>query len=118
MTTSQDSAKSATSAMRVSKTLEHSVSSKDNLVILNISGRVDSTTAPKLDELLTEEVTNKSNLVLNCNGLEYVSSACLRILLKTRKRLATQGSMKLKNVNENIMEVFKITGFDKIIAIE
>jgi anti-sigma B factor antagonist len=57
-------------------------------------------------------------LVLDLHGLEYISSAGLRVLLKAQKSMAQKGSMKVLNANETIMEVFEITGFTDILTIE
>lgn len=85
---------------------------------LSISGRLDTSTAPQLDAVITDEIKGTEKLVVDCGALEYVSSAGLRVLLKAHKKLAGAGSMKLTGVNETIMEVFEITGFTDILNIE
>lgn len=85
---------------------------------LNISGRLDTSTAPQLEEVITNEITNVKDLVLDFATLDYVSSAGLRVILKAQKKMNTVGTMKIVNVNESIMEVFNITGFDSILTIE
>ena len=85
---------------------------------LNITGRLDTSTAPQLEEVITNEITNVQDLVLDFATLDYVSSAGLRVILKAQKKMNTVGSMKIVNVNESIMEVFNITGFDSILTIE
>ena len=79
-------------------------------------GRLDTVTAPLLDEFLSEQCKDISALVLNCEKLVYVSSAGLRVLLATQKK--TKGKMKLTHVCELVMEVFEMTGFADILAIE
>lgn len=81
-----------------------------------IEGRLDTVTAPDFDTFVTEKVSNNSILTIDCQGLEYVSSAGLRVLLSAHKK--TKGSMKLKNVCEIVMEVFEMTGFADILVIE
>ena len=85
---------------------------------LKIIGRVDTTTAPKLDAAIDGCAAGIKELVLDCSALEYVSSAGLRVILKAQKIMQRKGSMKLVHVNETIMEVFDITGFADILAIE
>ena len=85
---------------------------------LNISGRLDTSTAPQLEEVITNEIANVKDLVLDFATLDYVSSAGLRVILKAQKKMNTVGTMKIVNVNESIMEVFNITGFDSILTIE
>ena len=87
-------------------------------VALKIIGRLDTTTAPALEAAIDALGAEVGELVLDCGGLEYVSSAGLRVILKAQKRMNAQGSMKLTAVNETIMEVFDITGFADILTIE
>lgn len=83
-----------------------------------LSGRMDTTTAPQLDAELKASLPGVEELVLDFAELSYLSSAGLRVLLGAQKTMARQGSMILKNVNETIMEVFEITGFVDILAIQ
>lgn len=87
-------------------------------VTITLTGRLDTTTAPELEAALNECLTGAKELVIDMKALEYISSAGLRVLLKTQKAMNVQGSMKLINVNDSIMEVFDITGFVDIITIE
>ena len=87
-------------------------------VVLKITGRLDTTTAPELETAVDGCIAGISELVLDCSALEYVSSAGLRVILKAQKAMNDQGSMKLTHVNETIMEVFDITGFADILTIE
>ncbi len=88
-----------------------------NLVICP-QGRLDSSTAPNLDGLVKEQIAGVENLVFDLAGLDYMSSAGLRIILSAQKIMNKQGLMKIKNVNEFIMEVFELTGFVDILTIE
>ena len=85
---------------------------------IEIVGRLDTTTAPELDKTINEDITDVKNLVLNFKGLEYISSAGLRVLLGAQKKMQKIGSMKLINVREEVMEVFEMTGFADILVIE
>ena len=86
--------------------------------IIEIAGRLDTTTAPVLDKAINEELKDVKTLVLDLNGLEYISSAGLRILLNAQKKMQKIGSMKLRHVSETVMEVFEMTGFADILEIE
>ena len=88
------------------------------VTVIELAGRLDTTTAPALDKTISEDIADTTHLVLDIKGLEYVSSAGLRVLLSAQKRLARKGSMKLTNVCEAIMEVFEMTGFADILTIE
>ena len=85
-------------------------------LVVNVSGRLDTSTAPQFEEFFAENFSNASTLTLDCAGLEYVSSAGLRVLLSLQKRM--KAGMKLKNVCELVMEVFEMTGFVDILVIE
>ena len=86
--------------------------------VIEIVGRLDTTTAPALDKTLNEDVRDTKNLVLDMKGLEYISSAGLRVLLGAQKKMQKVGSMKVTNVREEVMEVFEMTGFADILTIE
>lgn len=85
---------------------------------LSLEGRLDTTTAPQLEEEINNCITGLSSLVLDFGGLEYISSAGLRVVLAAQKEMNKHGSMVVRNVCEDIMEVFDITGFVDILTIE
>ena len=87
---------------------------------LNVSleGRLDTTTAPKLEAELKESLNGVTEVVLDFEKLEYISSAGLRVLLSAQKIMNKQGSMKLIHVNDTIQEIFEVTGFSDILTIE
>ena len=87
-------------------------------VTLKVSGRLDTQTAPELENELDTILSGLKELVFDFENLEYVSSAGLRVILKAQKTMNAQGSMKLTGVNDSIMEVFDITGFLDILTIE
>ena len=86
--------------------------------IIELVGRLDTTTAPALDKTINEDIADTKNLVLDVKGLEYISSAGLRVLLGAQKKMQKIGSMKVTNVCEEVMEVFEMTGFADILTIE
>jgi anti-sigma B factor antagonist len=86
--------------------------------VIEIVGRLDTTTAPSLEKTINEDVGDAKNLILDFKGLEYISSAGLRVLLGAQKKMQKIGSMKLVNVSEDVMDVFEITGFADILTIE
>ena len=86
--------------------------------VLKIAGRLDTTTAPQLESELKASMGGVELLVLDFAGLEYLSSAGLRVLLSAQKVMNKQGEMVIKNVNETINEIFEVTGFIDILTIE
>jgi anti-sigma B factor antagonist len=98
--------------MTVTKTLE------DKILNVKVEGRLDTATAPELEKELEEVLGEAEELVFDFEGLEYMSSAGLRILLATQKKMSAKGGMKVTNVNDVISEIFEITGFSDILTIE
>ena len=86
--------------------------------IIEIVGRLDTITAPALDKTINEDIGDTKNLVLDVKGMEYISSAGLRVLLAAQKKMQKIGSMKLIGVCEEVMDVFEMTGFADILVIE
>ena len=91
---------------------------------ISLTGRLDTTTAPQLDDELKTALEGVEKLSFDFSGLEYISSAGLRVLLATQRTMSAQkvmnkqGSMIVKNVSEEISEIFEVTGFVDILTIE
>ncbi len=85
---------------------------------LELEGRLDTVTAPQLEEALKDSTASVKELVFDLTKLEYISSAGLRVLLSMQKIMNKQGEMKILGANENIMEIFEVTGFVDILNIE
>ena len=86
--------------------------------VIELEGRLDTTTAPALDKTITGDIEGTENLVIDFKNLEYISSAGLSVLLSAQKKMQKIGSMKVINVCEAVMEVFEMTGFADILIIE
>lgn len=97
-------------------TITHTI--LDQTLSVELSGRLDTTTAPQLEAFLKEKLANAATLIFDFKALEYISSAGLRVLLSTQKIMNKQGKMILRNVNSEINEIFEITGFSDILTIE
>ena len=97
-------------------TIEKKINAESATLI--VSGRLDTQTAPELENELDSVLSGLKELTFDFANLEYVSSAGLRVILKAQKAMNAQGSMKLTGVNDSIMEVFDITGFLDILTIE
>ena len=90
----------------------------DNEITIAVAGRLDTITAPALEKSIGEYIDGIKTLVLDFKGLEYISSAGLRVLLGAQKKIAKSGVMKLINVCEEVMEVLEMTGFADVLTIE
>ena len=98
--------------------MELSFDIDNTAAVIGVAGRLDTVTAPELEEYISARLGGVETLTLDCAGLEYISSAGLRVLLRTQKKMNTCGTMKLINVSPIIMEIFEITGFSEILTIE
>lgn len=85
--------------------------------LMKIEGRLDTTTAPELEKAINGEGDDLKSLVLDFNGVDYISSAGLRVLLTAQKKMNAQGYMELINVSEAVMDIFEMTGFADILVI-
>lgn len=90
----------------------------ENKLDIALIGRLDTTTAPQLEKELKESLDGVTALQLEFAGLEYISSAGLRVLLAAQKAMNKQGTMVIRHANEDIKEVFDITGFADILTVE
>ena len=83
-----------------------------------VEGRIDTLTAPDLEEQLEPELEDVERLIFDFAELKYISSAGLRVLLSSMKVMDEQGEMIVRNVNSDIMEIFEVTGFADLLNIE
>ena len=91
---------------------------KDGKICYALEGRLDTTTAPELENELKSGLESATELTMDFSGLDYISSAGLRVLLSAHKAMSKKGGMKVTNVNEMVREVFDVTGFSDILDIE
>ena len=86
---------------------------------LAIEGRIDTITSQELDEEINVELGNFDSLIMDFSDLEYISSAGLRVLIATQKKLKADNiPFIIRNVNDTVGEIFRMSGFDKILKIE
>ena len=84
---------------------------------LALEGRLDTTTSPQLESELRGALDGVTELDFDLAGLDYISSAGLRVLLAMQKLMNKQGSMVVRNPNGDVMEIFDVTGFSDILTI-
>lgn len=89
-----------------------------NELKVSVAGRLDTTTAPQLEEELKSSLGGIESLCMDFGALEYISSAGLRVLLAAQKTMNKQGTMVVTGANETIMEIFEVTGFSDILTIQ
>jgi len=95
-------------------TIKKTLNGKDLTIALE--GRLDTMTAPELEKELQSSLDGVNTLTMDFSGLDYISSAGLRVLLSAHKRLSGAGGMKITHVNEIVSEVFEVTGFADILT--
>lgn len=93
-------------------------STENEKLTISLEGRLDTVTAPELEEELKTGLSGVKDLVFDLGKLDYISSAGLRVLLSAQKTMNKQGSMVIHNANEDLMEIFEVTGFVDILTIE
>ena len=98
--------------------MEYNVITTGSKMVVELEGRLDTTTAPKLDAFVRESLGGISELCIAMEKLEYISSAGLRVLLAAQTIMDKQGRMVITGCREEIMEIFDITGFTDILTIE
>ena len=98
--------------LNIKKTVEN------GKAVFALEGRLDTISTPELEKELKEVLGGLSELTLDFEKLDYISSAGLRVLLTTHKALFGRGEMKILHVNETVMEIFEVTGFTEILTIE
>ncbi len=90
---------------------------EDTLTVA-LEGRLDTLSAPELDEFLNKYYPFINELVFDLKDLDYVASSGLRVILKAQKTLSDKGGILIRNANQLVMSVFSVTGFDKMLRFE
>ena len=89
----------------------------DKELFIKLEGKLDTNTSSDLDSKISE-LEGVDKVIIDMEKLAYISSAGLRVLLSMQKIMNKQGEMILKNVCENVMDIFEVTGFSEILNIE
>lgn len=98
--------------------MEYKIDKDGSKVSISVEGRVDTTTAPQLEEAILPELDGATEVNMDFANLEYISSAGLRLLLMLQKKMnAASGTFTILNVNDFVMEVLEMTGFKDILTI-
>ena len=98
--------------LNINKTAENGT------LTIALEGRLDTVTAPALEQELRNLLEGVTELDFDLAKLEYISSAGLRVLLLAQKEMNVRGEMKVRRVNEIVSEIFEVTGFNDILTIE
>ncbi len=97
--------------------MKMNIEKKDKELLIKLEGKLDTNTSADLDAKMSE-LDGMEKVVIDMEKLDYISSAGLRVLLSMQKIMNKQGKMTLKNVCENVMDIFEVTGFSEILNIE
>jgi len=88
------------------------------VIILRLDGRLDASSSPILEKALGPYLSKKKNILLDFLKVDYLSSAGMRLLLSTSKKIkAHEGQMALSSMNEEVMEILKMAGFERILNV-
>ncbi|MCP4716586.1 MAG: STAS domain-containing protein [Deltaproteobacteria bacterium] len=99
--------------------MECTVTKQDEAVIVKVTGRMDAVTAPEFEQACVPLIESGAQLlIVDLAGLEYISSAGLRSILSTAKKLkAVQGQIRFCNLAGMVQEVFSMSGFDTMFTL-
>lgn len=89
-----------------------------NELLIKLSGRIDLASTPDLEREVSSEIDNISYLTIDMSEVDYISSIGLRALLSFQKKLSSKGKMKVVNIKPEVMAIFEMVGFDKILNID
>ena len=99
--------------------MEVKFNKQDSNLTVVISGNIDTVTAPELESKLQENISDVKDLVLDFAAVDYISSAGLRVILMANQQMEeVDGNLTIKNVNEDVRDVFEMTGFDSLLNLE
>ena len=98
--------------MKINKKLD------GNTLYAAFEGRLDTNTTPEAEKEMKDSLDNVTELILDFQNLDYISSAGLRLLLSLQKKMNAVGSMRIRNVNDIVREIFEVTGFSDILTVE
>lgn len=90
----------------------------EGILTIALDGRLDTTTAPELEQQIKDSLDGVTKLVMDFAKLDYISSAGLRVILSAQKKMNRKGLMKVIHANDSVMEIFDVTGFADILTIE
>ncbi|MDD4817457.1 MAG: STAS domain-containing protein [Victivallaceae bacterium] len=89
-----------------------------NKLTVSIEGSIDTVTAPELEKELAANWNGVTKLFLDFKAVDYISSAGLRVMMAAEQHMEAVGSMTIMNVNDDVKEVFEMTGFDELLNFE
>ena len=98
--------------------MQTSMDRENSKLTVFVSGRVDTATAPEFEKTVLDNLDGITDLVLDIDGVEYVSSAGLRAFLQIKKTMSQQGSVKIIHMHESVKEIFDMIGFTRLFTIE
>ena len=98
--------------------MEIKMTKEEDQLTVAVEGRLDTLTSPELEEKIKPELDSLKKLIFDFAGLEYISSAGLRVLLMAAQTMEDKGEMIVRNVNSDIMDIFEVTGFVDILKID
>ena len=99
--------------------MEVKFNKQDSTLTVAISGNIDTVTAPELDTKLQENLSGMKDLILDFAAVDYISSAGLRVILMANQQLEdADGTMTIKNANDDVRDVFEMTGFDSLLNLD
>lgn len=97
--------------------MTYNMTQEEKTLRVAVEGELDVRTSPEFQDALLPALDGVAELEIDLKDLNYISSAGLRVLLAAAKVMDNQGEMVVKNVSEDVMDIFKITGFDELLDV-
>ncbi len=88
-----------------------------NELLVKPIGRIDINLTPELEKEVNSEIESISYLTIDMSEVDYISSVGLRALLSFQKQISSRGEMKIVDVKPEVLEIFKMVGFDRVLNI-
>ena len=104
--------------MQENNMLEIKQTMNGDVLTVELDGRLDTTTARLLEDNLRDQLENARKVIFEVGRLKYISSAGLRVLLATQKAVEDPSDMVIRNITEEVREIFEVTGFMDILTVE
>ncbi len=94
------------------------VKKEENVCTLMIEGRIDTVTAPELEKMIRENADDCNKMILDMSGVDYISSAGLRVFLVAHRLMEKKNGFVLKGLTKNVLTILQMTGFDSTLHIK
>jgi anti-anti-sigma factor len=94
------------------------VSNEGDVYTIAITGRIDTISAPELEEEFNRIEPKAEKVIFDMTGVDYISSAGMRMIVAVHRKMASKGGLVLRGLKKNVRAIINLTGFSKVLTIE